>query len=672
MTALTPMKSVLVATVCSVALTGGAQADLLPPEKDLSGLEYETIGRGDLYDYRALEGYSEAPFLADLVAGGTLPPLAERLPEEPLVFKTGAMSDGIGEYGGVFRHVIGGRPEGWNWLAGQHQGWGGINMAIQECLVRQGPRWQIKAEDQTGPLPNLAKSWSWNDDNTQLTMTLIKGAKWSDGDAFDTEDIRFWWEDNVEDKNVAARIKAGALAPGAQLEILDEASFRFTFDEPQSETLVERLAYIEGCPGPSHVLKPLHPKYNSEATYEGYTQAMPADNLPIPVMGAWVPVLHKADELVVMRRNPFYWKVDETGQQLPYYNEMHFRLSTWDDRTTQAVAGTGDFSNMENPANYVAALKESQSDDAPVTVRFGQRTLAWRMSLNFSDIGAEDDVDLGLRDLFRELDFRKAVSHALDRDAIGQAVARGPFAHPYSGGLVAGSSYFDSESTFYFPYDMDKANVLLDGLGLKDTDGNGIRNMADGGADIEIDVIFNSGRNDTRKQLDAITSQLGEVGIRVISRGLDKTNFETALHGGAFNAVLNRRNFPTPTRRSCYNMPIAGNCPTFHQEKDGKRDFLPFEEDLAEAYRTFVATADGAEKIQATRDIQRLITENVYVIGTIQAPAALLVNRRIRNAHPGTPVYMFQWAEDAIIRERLWTPAEQQLDELMPGKIAEY
>ena len=148
-------------------------------------------GRDELWVYKKLDGYSEAQFLSELVAAGELPPVQERLPEEPLVHLTGAMSDGIGEYGGVFRRVFGGRPEGWNWMAGQHQGSGGINMAVQECLVRDGPLWPVKAEDQPVPLSNLATSWEWNDDKTTLTLKLVAGAHWSDGDLFDAEDVRF-------------------------------------------------------------------------------------------------------------------------------------------------------------------------------------------------------------------------------------------------------------------------------------------------------------------------------------------------------------------------------------------------------------------------------------------------------------------------------------------------
>ena len=156
MTHVKPLLGTLLAGACGAALLAStADAEAMPEEKSLSGVQYDLIGRDDLYTYKALPNYNQAPFLDALVADGELPPVNERLPKEPVVFKTGAMVDGIGEYGGVFRHVIGGRPEGFNWLAGQHQGWGGINMAVQECLVRQGPRWQIKSEEQSGPLPCL-------------------------------------------------------------------------------------------------------------------------------------------------------------------------------------------------------------------------------------------------------------------------------------------------------------------------------------------------------------------------------------------------------------------------------------------------------------------------------------------------------------------------------------
>ena len=402
----------------------------------MSTLEFELLGRDDLWTYRALDSYNEAPFLAEMVAAGTLPPVAERLPSVPLVHLTGAMVDGIGEYGGTFRHVIGGRPEGWNWLAGQHQGWGGINMIMQECLVRVGPLWQVRAEDQSGPLPNLAKSWEWNDDFTQLTMDLVD-AKWSDGDPFDAEDVRFWWEDNVQDENVASRLPATGMGEGTTMDVVDDYTIRFNFLEPQGPTRLQNRwptsrAVRGRATSSSSTIRPTTPTPPTTATAR-LCRRMKCR--PV-VLGPFVPVVHRPDEIVIMRRNPYYWKVDEAGNQLPYMNEMHFKLTSWSDRTTQAVAGTGDFSNMENPGNYVAALQQSQSPDAPTQANFGPRALGWNLQLNLSEtVGVQDEVDAELRQLFRNLDFRIAISRALDRDAIGQSITRGPFTHPWAGGL---------------------------------------------------------------------------------------------------------------------------------------------------------------------------------------------------------------------------------------------
>ncbi len=667
------LASLLAVGVCAAALYAGTSiADPMPEEQSLAGLEYDLIGRDDLWTYEALPEYHQAPFLDALVESGALPPVEDRLPAEPLVMQAGAMSAGIGEYGGVFRHVIGGRPEGWNILAGQHQGWGGINMATQECLVRQGPRWQVRPEEQTGPLPNLAKSWEWNDDMTELTMHLVEGAKWSDGDPFDTEDIAFWYDDNVQNADINSRISKDAFGGGATLEVIDDYTFKFVFPTAQSNTVVEGLAYIQGCPGPSHVLKDFHPDYNADMNYDDYLNAMPADAVPIPVMGAWVPVEHKPDELVIMRRNPYYFKVDSDGNQLPYINEMHFKLTTWDDRTTQAVAGTGDWSNMENPGNFVEALKQSQDENSPVSAKFGPRTLSWRIELNFAQNMTDDPYEQELRGLFRELPFRQALSHAIDRDAVGQALARGPFAYPYIGGFASGSPYYDPEYSVYTPFDQDKAKELLAGLGLEDTDSNGVLNMPGTGEDLVIDMTYKPQRTDDRKQMDAVTSQLAEVGIRVLPKTVDETSFDPMRNAGDFSAILQRANFVLPTREACGNLPVSDICPPFHLSGPDGRDSLPFEERLTAITNEMSATDDAEKQTELANEMEQLLTENLYNIGLVQVPAALLVNKRVQNAHPGTPVFMYEWAEDAVIRERLWVPADQQMEEILPGTVAVY
>ena len=364
---------------------GAVRAEMMAPTTPPDAPKFDAQGepvfvnRADIYDYMALPAYSEPAWVTAFVDAGKLPPLAERLPPEPLVYKTANMPDGPGVYGDVMRHVIGGRPEGWNFWAGQSYGWGGIDIGLVECLTRTGPLFTVNPTD-LQPLPNLARSWKWSEDGMSLTVNLIQGAKWSDGDPFDTEDIAFYWDDIVMDPEVTPLMGAAqeTYGAGTTLEVIDAYSFKMTFTTAFPESVLYSMAYGNFCPGPSHVLKPKHPKYGGES-YAAFHDAFPADMMNFPVMGSHVVVEHRPDDIVVLRRNPFYWKVDETGQQLPYLDEMQYRLSTWGDRDIQAVAGTGDFSNLEQAENYVESLKKAADPASPAKLAFGPRTIGYSL-----------------------------------------------------------------------------------------------------------------------------------------------------------------------------------------------------------------------------------------------------------------------------------------------------
>ena len=137
--------------------------------------------------------------------------------------------------------------------------------------------------------------------------------------------------------------------------------------------------------------------------------------------------------------------------------------------------------------------------------------------------------------------------------------------------------------------------------------------------------------------------------------------------------MIERAEFVLPQRHTCRNLPIGDNCPFFHQRgEEGDSGLFDFERGIIAAYEKINSSQDGTERLAAAAKIEGLLTENAYTIGLVQSPAALLVNKRIKNAHPGTPVFMYEWAEDAVIRERLWTPKEAQESETLPGEIAKY
>lgn len=643
------------------------------------------VPRDSILEFKALPEYREPEWVTEkFVKTGKLPPVAERLPKEPMVFKTGNMPDGVGVYGDVMRHVIGGRPEGWNYSAGQTQGWGGIDIGMSECLTRTAPLFQVEAGD-VEPLPNLARSWEWSEDGHKLTMHLIEGAKWSDGDPFDAEDVMFYWENNVADPNVSPLNGATpeTFGEGTTLEKIDQYTVEWTFKDAFPRQHLYAMAYGTFCPGPSHILKTKHPKF-ADTTYNQYKNGFPPEYMNIPVMGAWVPVAYRPDDIIVLRRNPYYWKVDEAGNQLPYLNEVHYKLSTWADRDVQAIAGSGDFSNLEQPENFVESLKRAADESAPARLAFGARLIGYNLRMNFSanGWGEPDERAQAVRELNRNLDFRKAVTMAVDRKKLGEALVKGPFTAIYPGGLSSGTSFYDRESTVYYPYDLEGAKALLDKVGLKDTDGNGFVNFPQGtagGADLQIVMLVNSDYNTDRNLAEGIVGQMEQLGIKVVLNAVDGVKRDATQYAGKFDWLIRRNDQElTSVVQNTTQLAPTGPRTSWHHRagESGEVDLMPHEQALVDIVNRFIATNDNDERAALMREFQKISTTNVDTVGLTEYPGALIINKRFSNIPPGAPIYMFNWAEDTIIRERVFVAADKQgnyelFAEQLPGKPGE-
>ncbi|CAN7592360.1 ABC transporter substrate-binding protein [Mesorhizobium sp. LjNodule214] len=640
------------------------------------------VARDSILEFKALPEYHEPDWVTEkYVKAGKLPPVKDRLPKEPLVFKTGNMPDGIGVYGDTMRHVIGGRPEGWNYGAGQTQGWGGIDIGLSECLTRTAPLFQVEAKD-TEPLPNLARSWDWSKDGHKLTMHLIEGAKWSDGVPFNADDLMFYWDDEVVDPNVSPLNGATqeTFGVGTTLKKIDDYTVEWTFKDAFPKQYLYAMAYGTFCPGPAHILKPQHPKY-SKNTYEQFKNAFPPEYMNIPVMGAWVPVEYRPDDIVVMRRNPYYWKVDEKGNQLPYLNELHYKLSTWADRDVQAVAGSGDFSNLEQPENFVASLKRAADKDAPARLAFGPRLIGYNLRMNFSanGWGNPDERGQAVRELNRNEDFRKAVTMALDRKALGDSLVKGPFTAIYPGGFSSGTSFYDRNSTVYYPFDLEGAKAELAKAGLKDTDGDGFVNFpagTAGGKNVEIVMLVNNDYTTDKSLAEGVVGQMEKLGLRVVLNGLNGTQRDASQYSGRFDWLVRRNDqeLTSVVQNTEQLAPVGPKTSWNHRAPEsGEVDLMPFEKDLVDIVNKFVASDDNDERASLMKQFQKISTEHVYTVGLTEYPGALIINKRFSNIPQGTPIFMFNWAEDTIVRERVFVAADKQqkyelFPEQLPGK----
>lgn len=629
--------------------------------------------------YKALDSYSEPDWISELVAAGELPPVEERLPVEPRVVLETGMAEGIGVYGGVWRDFSACPTEGFNRGAGQSAGWFGIESASFASLLKSGPI--FRRSDSLEPLPFLATSWEWSEDGYELTMNLLEGAKWSDGHPFTTEDVLFSWEDMIIDSNVQSPKGATAWTFDGeltQLEVIDDYTFKFIFPVAFPVQSLFQMDESDFHISPAHYLKPLHPKYNSDMDYVDFEASMPPDQIPV-VLGPFVPVEYITDELMILRRNPYFWSVDEAGNQLPYLDEVVFEKGpSGVGRTLSTLAGTADHSNLENPSTFIETLKRAEEDDAHFYVEWGPETLGFSIKLNLSNsLGVNDDRDAALRELFRDVRFRKAFSFAMDREGISQSILRGPFLRGWAGGLFPGSSYFDRSTVAYFNNRPEASAALLAELGFEDTDGDGTLNWPTdrlaSGENLVLALITSEDAEETQTVGDAAVTLLGDLGVQINVRPLNSAARRELIEAGEWELRVDRDSqvYAVPFTRCTDLGPVTKEF-SFHREGAEPRELLDFEQELIDIVTAFCAEPDTDVRIQQMAEYNRIVTENVYFVGVFVGRYGLAAAKRFNNVPAGMPVFMYQWTWDNVMAEQVWVAPEEQIEEIRPGVIPTY
>ncbi len=653
-----------------------------PPDLGVGALEVKREPIDKIVTYKALPEYKEPAWVTELVEAGKLPPVAERLPKEPQVILTSGMADGVGVYGDVGRFFSACPTAGWNNMAGTTAGWFGIEHYTfhYQALTVTGPLW--RADQDVEPFPQIAKSWEWSEDGKQLTMHLIEGAKWSDGVPFTADDVIFTWEDYIVDPNVNSPRKADSYEYNgipATLEKLDDYTIKWTFGASRPPDVLYKMDQGDFDVFPAHIYKPLHPKYNPNTDYKTFANQPGPQDLPMVTMGPFVVTAYKTDELLVMRRNPYFWKVDETGQQLPYFDEIQYQKGTaGTGRTLCVMAGGCDQDNLENPSVFVEALSKAQEPGAPNTITWGPETLGYALNINQSaNLGVKDDRDKAVRELFRDVRFRRALSQAMDREGITQAIMRGPFLRPWAGGLYPGAPEFDQASVVYYPYSLDTAKALLAELGLKDTDGNGILNFTTGpaaGQDVILSLNAVQDQVESVNIAEALVNQFAAVGLKINMRPLTSDAASDISQSGEWDMTVDRmgQNFALP-HTSCLSMaPITKNAPGWHREGDEPRILQPFEEELIRIIDAYCATTDPAERKALMSQYNKVFTENLYNVGVFVGRYGENLAKRFKNVPTGLPAFLYDWTEGNIMLEQVWTPVDEQKPQVQPNTIAVY
>jgi len=486
----------------------------------------------------AQKKYNEAPVLAELVKAGKLPPVEERLPKKPLVVGPGILITRkelpdwkVGKYGGTLR--------------GGHAA---ADWAPDVFMMNNEPLIFAPGISTDGLKGNMLETFEAKE-NRIFTFKLREGLRWSDGYPVTTEDIRFTYEDVLLNEKITpvfpARFRVGNSIKGEpmKLEILDEYTFRITFPKPYGGFL--RNISIEGWVGytellkPAHYLKQFHIKYTSldklkpllekEGLKDEWWQLFnlkdftnweqtQAGSIGFPVLTPWV-LKKAAGGIYEYERNPYYFKVDTAGNQLPYIDKvvstqvqdvemLNMRVLTGEIdflRESTALVKMPLYKANEEKGGYRTVLLTWHGDDGALYFNLTYKDPVWRKIVG-------------------DVRFRRAVCYAINHKEVIDSVFYGAASLP---------------ETIPSEYNVSKANKLLDEVGLSKRDGEGFRLRPDG-KPFTILIETAADRPEFMPVGELFVEYMRDVGLKATLKRIDSSLWTQRLNSNEIQATIAR------------------------------------------------------------------------------------------------------------------------------------
>jgi len=566
--------------------------------------------------------YKEAPMLAKLVQEGKLPPVAERLPPEPLVVKP---VDSVGKYGGTWYR--------WN----DHP-----RMYCWEPLVKMDVDGSLHA--------NVATSWEISPDYTKFTFHIRKGIQWSDGVPFTTEDIMFYWIDIAVNEEYA-RISRGG--DGLDMTAPDPYTLVITFPKPQPTFMARQSTQWGGfgfelVSWPKHYLKQFHPAYTKKEDLDKMVKDAGVASWPllleskywveqnpeVPVITAWQQTTKASEATQAYVRNPYYWKVDTAGNQLPYIDRAERPLKADHEvGILKAAAGEIDYTGESYNISDLPVLTQNAAKGNYSIIKIKNDYSPTANCLYISQNYAKDEE---VAEILRNLSFRKAISVAMNRSEINEFISLGqsvpcqatvPPSHP------AGSQEL---YTYMTQYDPAAANKFLDEAGLSKKDSEGFRMTPSGK---KFTFVLSPRSDNNIKCAEILRKHFESVGVRTSISTEDLTfwmqNKNNGLHMVSMYSLGNGNpelsdTWWIPINANCYWAPLNGA----YISSGGKEGVKPVG-DIAEItakYQSFIVETDAKKRAELIKWVVDKVTRNLYMIGTVSSPPSpAIVKKNFHN-----------------------------------------
>jgi peptide/nickel transport system substrate-binding protein len=579
----------------------------------------------------------EAPVLAQRVQAGSLAPVAQRLPREPKVIDLQAEGKTAGRYGGTLRMLMGNPRD-----IGQIPVYAYARLIGYDTSLNLVPDLALAIDDVDGRV---------------FTIRLRPGHRWSDGHPFTAEDFRYFWKDMTQDPELGREGVPQEMLVDGELptfEVLDAQTVRYTW-KARNPMFLPALA----APAPlmiyrpAHYLKQFHARYADAATLAAAVKAEKVhnwsalhtrrsryrrpENPDLPTLDPWRNTSAPPTQRYVFERNPYYHRVDSLGRQLPYIDRIVMEIAADEVIPAKAGAGESDLQSRYIHFDNYTFLKRAEADN-------GTRTLLWFTARGsqvalFPNLNATDPV---WRAVLRDARVRRALSLAIDRNEINQAVCFG-LAEPSADTVLQQSPLFrDAYRRAWSAHDPEQAKRLLDAAGLQRRDADGVRLLPDGRR-AEITVESAGESTEEVDVLELVADHWAKVGVKAHLRTSQRNLFRRRAAAGetlvsAFfglnNALPSASMSPqelAPTSGAQLQWPKWGE----HFEsmaRAGEPIDLPEAARQLALYREWLSADSDTRRAEIWAQMLEHYADQVFSIGTVNGTRQpVVVSRHLRN-----------------------------------------
>ena len=407
-------------------------------------------------------------------------------------------------------------PKSFNPIVAQETSTTQITGYIFEGLTRTDP-------STLDVLPNLALSWETSSDGKEWIFHLRKDVKWNDGEKFTARDVVFTFNKLIYNPDIPTSSRDIFTVEGEKIIVQAIDDYKVKFSLP--------FTFAPFLRALSHEILPVH-KYASLVEEGKFTFSMGLDTKLADIVGTGPFRLAKyfPGERVTLERNPFYWKKDSCGEQLPYLEKLLFVILSNSD-TAMLKFLEGELDHYTIRPQDLAILGPDQAKGNFSIYNAGPSLMSNFIVLN-QNSGTNPHTEKPFiepykLEWFKNKDFRKAISYAINREKIINILMNGLGTPQHSAVSPANIYYYSDKIKKYF-YDPKKAKDILSTIGFSDQDRDGI--LEDNqGRKLEI-ILFTSAENTQRVQIATlIKKDLEAIGIKIHFLPLDFNNLVSKL-----------------------------------------------------------------------------------------------------------------------------------------------